>query len=220
MSKFFKNNTAMQPMSELQMQINRYNSSRANLLLVAIFTLINLVLLISKSYTYFLFSASIPYILTTNAMYLCGMHPDEFYEDIDLSTAEFLDRSVFVVVLIISLVIIALYALSYFLSKKQKVGWMIAALAFFVIDTVVMFWYYGLANTEMLLDVAFHVWVIVSLSMGIHAYFKIKSLPPEEEAVPMPADGNTLLMEDGFAENQPLSADFEESKPTDSDQEQ
>ena len=121
---------------------------------------------------------------------------------------------------IISLVIIALYALSYFLSKKQKVGWMIAALAFFVIDTVVMFWYYGLANTEMLLDVAFHVWVIVSLSMGIHAYFKIKSLPPEEEAVPMPADGNTLLMEDGFAENQPLSADFEESKPTDSEQDQ
>ena len=222
MSKFFKNNTAMQPISELQMQINRYNSARANLLLVAVFTLINLLLLISKSYTYFLFSASIPYILTDTAMFLCGMYPEEYYLEFfegEFTNAEFLGKSLFVVALVVSLVIIALYVLAYFLSKKQKVGWMIFALAFFVIDTLFLFIMYGFA-VDMLLDIAFHVWVIVSLSMGIHAYFKIKSLPPEEEAIPMPTDGNALLMEDGFAENQPLSADFEESKPTDSEQEQ
>ena len=45
-------------------QENLYRGSRYNLLVVLIFTVINLVMLLVGSGSYFLFSASIPYYLT------------------------------------------------------------------------------------------------------------------------------------------------------------
>ena len=159
------------------MLTNKYNNSRSNLILVAVFTAINIIILATGSYTYFLFSASIPYILTDTAMFLCGMYPEEFYTE-EYQGMEFLDSSFFVISLIISAVIVAVYLLCYFLSKN-KVGWLVFSLVFFIVDTVGMFYMYGI-STDMIIDFIFHAWVIVSLCMGINAHSKLAKLPPEE----------------------------------------
>lgn len=161
---------------------NRFRSARSNLLWIVAFTVINIVLLVTNSNTYFLFSAYIPYFLVTMGMALCGMFPTEYYGE-DLLWMEFLDRSVFTVFLVIAFVIVALYLISWIFSKNNKRGWLIFALVFFSLDTLGMFALEGFA-IESIIDVVFHVWVIISLSLGIHACNKLKKMPIEEDTVP------------------------------------
>jgi hypothetical protein len=68
-------------------------------------------------------------------------------------------------------------------SKNNKVGWLIAALVFFSIDTGLTFFLYGL---EGIADLLFHAWVIFDISCGIKAYSDLKKLPelaPEEAPI-------------------------------------
>ena len=55
---------------------------------------------------------------------------------------------------------------------------MIAALVFFLIDTVAMFLLYGIA-IDMIMDIVFHVYVIGILISGIRLGIKMKKLPVE-----------------------------------------
>jgi hypothetical protein len=52
------------------------------------------------------------------------------------------------------------------------------------LDTVLMLLLNGIAM-EMLVDIVFHVWVIVVLFMGISAGNKLKALPPEPVEIPV-----------------------------------
>ena len=122
-------------MMEAQIQSTRYNGARINLLLVVLLTTLNMILRISGSDSYYLFSASIPYTITTFAKYVCGMFPPEQYVQDGIYNADFFEPSFFYLALAVSIVIIGLYLLAYFLSKNQKVGWLIFALVFFAIDT-------------------------------------------------------------------------------------
>ena len=79
---FGKENT--QQLSQQQVLTNKYMGARHNLLLVVVFTLINIVLLLVQSNTYFLFSATIPYFLADLGMVLCGKYPAEYYVDMDV----------------------------------------------------------------------------------------------------------------------------------------
>ena len=162
--------------NERQQLVNSFNTARSNLLLLVIFSAINLLMLATNSGTYFLFSASVPYLLTDLGMFFCGMYPDEFYEG--LEGMFFFNEAFFVIMLVISILILAVYLLCWLLSKKNKVGWLIAALAMFGIDTLVMFGYYGF-SADMIIDIVFHVWVIVILVMGIKAHYQLKKLPEE-----------------------------------------
>ena len=74
MGKFFANNDVPQH----EILASRFHSTRHNLLLIVIFSLINIVLLVTKSGTYFLFSAFIPYMFVDYGMYFCGLYPAEF----------------------------------------------------------------------------------------------------------------------------------------------
>ncbi len=158
---------------------NQFLSARHNILLVVGFTVINLILLVTNSDTYFLFSAYIPYFLTYMGMYLCGMSAPEAYTDFG-EDAIFLGKSFFGVTLGVSIVIVAIYLLCWIFSKKQKVGWIIAALVLFFIDTLALFLIGGI-SIELILDYIFHIWVIVLLFKGVFAYYKLQKLPPEEE---------------------------------------
>ncbi len=173
-----KQNTQKNPIMEAQMQSARYNGARINLLLVVLLTTLNMILLVSGSDSYYLFSASIPYTITSLTKYICGMYPPEQYAQDGIYTVDFFDPSLFYIVLAVSIVIIGLYLLAYFLSKNQKVGWLIFALVFFVIDTAWLIFYVG-DIVAILMDILFHIWVIFSLSMGIYAYVKLKKLPTE-----------------------------------------
>ena len=170
----------MKQPSERQTLEAKYNRSRMNLLWVVLFTVINIVLLVTQSGRYFLFSAYIPYLMVEFAMLLCGKYPAEFYEA-NYPGMEFLGSTFFAVMLAIAAVIIALYLISWICTKKPKMGWMIFALIFFAADTAGMLYLTGI-TADMILDIVFHGWVIVSLIMGIGACAKLKKLPEEPVA--------------------------------------
>lgn len=158
-----------------------YRRSRANLLFVVIATAINLLLLVTNSDLYFLFSAFIPFFITSLGMFLCGRFPAEYYED-GLSEMPFFGNSLFAVLLAISIALTLLYLLAWFMSNKNRVGWLIFALVFFSVDTLGMLLINGFA-VDSIIDILFHALVIYYLIIGISAHYKLKKLPPDENEV-------------------------------------
>lgn len=189
MAGLFGNKTNTQALSQRDLLQNKFNGARSNLLLVVIFTAINLILLVTNSNTYFLFSAAIPYCIGVTAMDLCGKYPVEFYEEFvpGYDPANFYGNGVFAVLLAIAVTVIALYLICWFFSKKPRVGFLIFALVLFALDTVGMFVLMTI-SVDMVLDYVFHAWVIISLISGISAYFKLKKLPVEDETPAPVAD--------------------------------
>lgn len=190
MAKFSTNNDVPQH----EILASRFHSTRHNLLLIVIFSLINIVLLVTKSGTYFLFSAFIPYMFVDYGMYFCGLYPAEFYEP----NSEFMDTSFLIVCCIVAAVVLILYLLCWIFSKKPRVGWVIAALVFFVIDTIVMLLTVA-SLVENIIDILFHAYVIFSLSRGIYSYYKLKKLPVE------PDPGITQEIPETFADDTVIS---------------
>ncbi len=168
-----------QNLSPRELQEQKYNISRANLLLVVGFTLLNVILALLGGNYYLLFSASIPYFIVYLSMYLCGKLPVEHYEG-DIQDYYFLDDSLFIIATVLAFVIIAVYALFWWLSKEKKSGWLIAALVFFGIDTLGMFYFYGF-SVDIIMNLLFHAWIIYYLVSGIVAAQKLKALPEEDE---------------------------------------
>lgn len=180
---------------EKQSLKSKYSAARINLLVVVLFTLFNILMLVSNSGSYFLFSASIPYILTDLGMFFCGRYPDEFYTG-EFEGMLFADQSLFWGMLIISILILGVYTLCWFLSRNHNVKPLKAALVLFCIDTGVMLLNYGFTA---IIDLAFHVWVIYILVMGIKAHKKLQELPDE----PIEAEF-TALNEDGTPVDSPI----------------
>ena len=171
-----RNNQQAQQMSERQLLQNKFASARSNLLLVLVFTVVNIILLVTQSNTYFLFSAYVPYLLAILGMEMCGMFPDEYYGG-DTSGFIFFDTSFLVIMLVIAAVILALYLLSFIFTKKGKSGWMIFALVLFAIDTVLLI--VMTLSAISIVDLVFHTWVLYSLFTGVSAAKKLKNLPEE-----------------------------------------
>ena len=174
---FFKKPDAAATLSERDILQNKYKNARSNLLLVVIFSLVNSVMCLFGSSSYFLWSASIPYYFTRYGMVYTGRFPAEYYAD----WPDFVPMgdSYLATMVTTAFVCIAVYLLFWFLSKKHGFGWLVAALVFFVVDTLYMFYTSGF-SADMILDILFHVWVIVTLIMGIVAALKLKKLPAEE----------------------------------------
>ena len=80
------------------------------------------------------------------------------------------------------------------MSKKNNVGWLVAALVLFAIDTVSMFLFMGI-DVSMILDIVFHAWVIYYLIAGIVAHKKLKELPLEEPVVEATAENAVPFVE-------------------------
>ena len=157
----------------------KYSSSVSNILLVLAFTLLNIILLFTNSYTYFLFSAYVPYAITDLAMYVCGRYPAEVYGE-EYANMLFYGDGIFVGAVIIAAVILALYLFSWIFARKGKVGWLVFALVFFSLDFLAYLSLNGF-SAEGIVDIIFHVWVIVSLAMGIKAHADLKKLPATEQ---------------------------------------
>ncbi len=198
-------NMPVNPTNDQEMQRqalwSKYNAARNNILLMVIFTVLNMGLLLTNSGIYFLFSASIPYIIVDLGMFLCGKYPDEWYEGFE--GMMFVDDSLFITLLIVAFIILVIYLVLWFFSKNQRVGFVIAALALFSIDTVAMLVlsYLGLSGLS-LFDILFHGWVIFILAKGISAHYKLKKLPEpmiEGEFTELPADGEETVIPDSKA---------------------
>lgn len=190
----FKKGDAAAPMTQKTILENQYKSSIANILLVVAFTAVNSVFLLLNSNTYFLFSAILPYAAVDYGMYCCGMYPAEYYYGDEI----FYDKTFLFAMVAVAAVMIGLYLISWIFAKKKKIGWLIFALVFFVIDTIGMFFLIEI-GTDSIFDIVFHVWVLVSLGRGVLAYNKLKKLPEEEPvavAFGAEADGEAAFQPD------------------------
>ena len=177
--------------SPRNLAFNKYNSSRYNLLLVLIFTLINVVICATGSDTYFLFSATIPYVVTVFGV--------AFSIELAMPAFTYIGCA-------IAILLLVPYLLCWLFSKK-KYGWLIGALVYFVLDTLFLFIFF--LDVSMIIDYVFHAWVIFSLATGIANGKKLKTLPeePVPEAYTVDEDG-ALLPED----SEPLRAALSEEK--------
>ena len=162
---------AQQPAtSPRQLAENKYKIARGNLLLMIVFTLLNIVLLFTGSDVMWLFSATIPYYVV-----IFGVVSED------------------AVFLTINVVIAAIGLLAYLLCwifSKKRYGWMIAALVMFIVDTLAMVGLFLLAGEfSGIMDLVFHAWILYYLFLGVTNGRKLKQLPEEvvnaESAVPM-----------------------------------
>ncbi len=158
----------------------KYNNSVIWLYIISAFTIINILSVIFGASFYFLVSSSVPYVIVSLGMVFCGMLPDEEYAG-ELVNLRLFDKPVFAIFVIIALLIVGLYILSAIMAKKQKIGWLIFALVFFCLDTILMFLYFGF-TIDIAIDAFFHIYLVVNLAIGISCYYKLKKIPPEEQS--------------------------------------
>lgn len=174
MARFFKTFGSGRGAQRQELE-NKYKSARMNLLIIIAFTAVNMISLATNLNTYFLFSANIPYFLTFIGAFFCGMFPKEYYIEGGLEGMFFFNKSFFVIMLVISILILGLYFLCWLLSKNGKALWLKVALGLFIADTALML-ILG-SSGSFIIDLAFHIWVIVILISGIKANKELSTMP-------------------------------------------
>ena len=82
-----------------------------------------------------------------------------------------------------AVLVLGLYLLFWLFSKKHY-GWLIPALVFFALDTIFLLRdsFGGGFDFSMVMDIAFHAWVLLSLVFGIINGSKLKKLAEAEAA--------------------------------------
>ena len=147
-----RNNTPVDKNSR-EYLLRQVANGRYSLLLIVILTVVNLVMTILDTNTYFLFSASVPYYLV-----FVGMGIENGFVDGAWNVKGTLTYTG----LVIALVIVAVYLLCWLLSKKRA-GWLTAALVLFFVDTVALVVItFALYDSPMgkLVDFLLHIWAI------------------------------------------------------------
>lgn len=161
-------------------QHNLLKSARTNLLVAVLFTALNVVMLLTGSNRYFLFSTTIPYYLT-----FFGYMFDHFMVSTYTLTG-----------LTMAVVPVAVWLLCWYLSKKDS-RWLMAATVLFGVDTLAMallvLWSGDVSAS--LLEILFHVWVMICLVRGVRAAGKLKSCPSHEEPIMETPDSEEELSE-------------------------
>ena len=145
--------------------MGRYRSARFDLLLLVILTVFNVVLLVTQSDTMMLFSIFVPYIAVAIA--------------VGSGITWFLQGS-----LILAFVIVALYLLCWFFSKRHY-GWMIGGLVLLALDTLVVVIYYWGYWSYGWMDLLIHGILLIYLVRGAVAGRYLHSNPPQQ-AEPTP----------------------------------
>ena len=153
--------------SPRQLALGRYRSARVDLLIVIIFTVLNIALLFGQADTMMLFSATVPYVAVVIG-YAANIEAGGGLE-------WFVTGS-----LIFAFVILAMYLVCWFFSKRRY-GWLLAGLVLFGLDTVATVLLYMGNLGEGIMDILIHGIVIYYLVMGVKAGKQLKTLP--EEAV-------------------------------------
>ena len=169
----------------------------SNLLLVVVFTAANLLLIVTDSNLYLLFSAIAP----------------PFIFGIGRGMADELRSDVFLVIgLVIAFIIVGLYFLCWLLAKRRRV-FMVVALVFFVIDSLMLAFLILSAGFEMsyVMDIAFHGWILVYLTSGAMAWAKLRGVSTEDYLAAIGQNPNGVTQQDdneeGSLASMPLRAD-------------
>ena len=176
--------------NELAKLTRRAQSARMDIIVVVLFTVVKIALMLFGSLTYFLFSVSLPYYFCYFMSLYTGRMPKEIYGS-EWDGFQFLPDGFFWSAVVVSVVVLAMYAVCFFASQNKKknedgsvtvsysMGWLIAALALFTIDTLIYIIMMAVLigfQMSMLIDLAIHIYVIVTLVMGVIAAYKLKKL--------------------------------------------
>jgi len=129
--------------------LQQYRSYNYNLLAIAAFTLLNVLLVIFKSDSYFLFSAYLPYYLVLFGAVETGHLPVEGYVP-----SPALPTGAFVATVVFALIIVAVYVALWYFSRKSYIP-LIVGIVLMGIDTVAMFTLIGF-DVSMLIDYLLH----------------------------------------------------------------
>lgn len=148
------------PQNEKTIAAAKYENSRKNLILVVVFTVVNLALLLFKSNTMFLFSATVPY----------------FVAALGVATEA---SPIMIIAMTFAVICLVAYFVCWLLSKKHY-AWLIVALIMFTADTAFMaLLYIIMKDFSGIADVIFHAWVLYYLVVGVINGVKLKKLPDE-----------------------------------------
>lgn len=145
-----------QEYAKVSKEIRNYKIARMNVLLILLFTLISAVML-AVADRYFLFS-----VFTCVLFIAVGQ---QMRAEAVQSGAETYGNAYLAVAVVIALVILAVYLVFWLLSKKHRWA-MIVLLVLFSIDCVLLLTSF---SVEMLLDIAFHAWMIYYFILGVKA---------------------------------------------------
>ena len=111
---------------------------------------------------------------------MCGKMDNEFYVG-KYADIEFLDNGFYVGMIALAFLIVGIYVLLWFLSKKYTFALVIAGIIVFA-DTVAMFFIYTTFAVDLIFDYAIHSLMIIMIFMGAHAGFKLKKIRADEKA--------------------------------------
>ncbi len=189
------NQTMMPPQpSKRAFAESKYKVARMNLLLVTVFTLLNIMLAATSADIYLLFTAEIPYFITAVGLGVMN--------ETGITT-------VFVILLVTAIVLTIPYLIFWIFSKKHY-GWMIAALVYFSLDCAMLL-YFAILSFDlgsMILDIVFHIWVLYYLIMGTKYGAQLHNLPEEKVPEAWPPLGSAGGTADGAEAGNP---DFQNS---------
>lgn len=175
--------------SLMQTLLAKVRNARSNLLTVLIFSVINIPLILFSG-GYFLFSLSITQLLTFT---INEVRADPECADILLP--------MILIYAIPMAIILGLYFVCWLCSKKRA-GWLTVAAVLFGLDCLLLGFSLflnlsaGAFDLFSIIDVAYHVWVMISLIKGAAAAAKLKRMPAEEPITPIvPPTGDYIYTE-------------------------
>ena len=158
MGKWFKNNA-------VNNEEMKYTRARHSLLLVVILSIVNMFSLVFAD-TYYLFSSYITLSITANGGYMY---------------LESGDAVLLIGTIALGIISLVPYLLCWIFSKK-KVGWLIAALVLFALDTLLLLIdAVSMLEATFILDLVIHILVVVELVIAVKYGLKKKKEQSEEE---------------------------------------
>ncbi len=152
----------------------RYSTARADLLIMIVLTVANIILMFIGSDTMMLFSATIPYF-AVGMGYWNG------------------EPELTIFGIIVAVICIALYLICWFMSKK-KYQWFIVATVLFALDTIAMVYLYASSGEieSGIFDMVIHALVFYYLIVGFNTGKKLKELEATKDSL---GEG---IIEDGY----------------------
>jgi len=150
----------------IKQQALKFKNARTNLLMVVVFTTVNLILAAFNAGIYMLFSATIPQLIFETGRIVA--------EELEIN-------GILIIGLVIAILIISLYFICWLLTKRSRV-FILVALIFFSIDSLLFLFLTLAAEFEIsfLLDIAFHGWVMFYLINGTIAWAKLRGVSADE----------------------------------------
>lgn len=179
MLSLFSNRSDLPVRMQLDM---KHRNARVSLLVVVAFTFINMMLRVSQTTGYFLFSANLPFFLTDVGMYFGGIYDNPTEAWLNAGFGMHGERF-FYGMLAVAILIVAAYFVLWLLSARDSILPMLIATVLFGVDTLFLVGatVFGLSDlsSDFVIDLLLHAYVLYALIDGTLARRRYLALPED-----------------------------------------